>query len=535
MPLGPLVGRAGEPGRLHPDCEAPPGTIRPMKTASAVLVSLLAAAPLLAADSGSALPRSTPEEQGISSSAILAFVEDAEAQIDALHSVMVVRHGHVVAEGWWEPYRAEDPHVLFSLTKSFTSSAVGLAISEGKLSLDDTLLSIFPDQAPPQPSPELRAMRVRDLLTMNTGHHADANEPFPFFGPPDEPLPRVFMALPVAHRPGTHFVYNTPASQMLAEIVEKVTGERLPEYLGPRLFEPLGIEAPIWLSAGDGATLGGFGLSLRTRDIARFAQLYLQKGEWRGKQVLPADWVARATSRQVSNGSDPESDWQQGYGFQFWRSRHGNYRGDGAFGQYAIALPEQDAVVAITSGVRDMQAVLNLVWKHLQGGMQPGPLPPAPAERERLAAKLADLALKTPEGAATSPRTAALAGRSWIFPENDEGIESISLSGGDAPALIVRQGGVERRIPTGYGRWVRGGTAPLPNVGSDQEPVAASAAWTAEDTWRVKTCLYRSPFCSTWDLHFLEFQGDALRLEREANVAFGPTTRPALVGRPAPD
>jgi CubicO group peptidase (beta-lactamase class C family) len=499
-----------------------------MQTPRLAIFLALAAATLSAADGTPDLPRSTPEAQGISSAAILAFVEAAEEEIDALHSVMLVRHGHVVAEAWWEPYRPETPHVLFSLTKSFTSTAVGLAVAEGRLSLDDTVLSFFPGEAPPEPSDELKAMRVRDLLSMSTGHHAEEIQGFPYFEPPDGSLARAFLALPVAHRPGTHFVYNTPASQMLATIVERATGEALGEYLGQRLFEPLGIQDPIWLKAGDGVTLGGFGLSVRTRDIARFAQLYLQRGEWQGRQLLSPEWVDQATGRQVSNGSDPASDWNQGYGFQFWRSKHGNYRGDGAFGQYAIVMPAHDAVVAITSGVRDMQAVMNLVWERLLPELHPEPLAAAPADHDRLTAKLAGLALPTLSGAAT-PRLGQLSGRTWVFPENEQQLEAVSLGTGDAgTVLVLRLAGRERRIPTGNGEWLRGGTLPLPGFGSEDEPVAATGAWMAEDHLRVEACLYRTPFCVTYDL---AFAGDELTLDQEANVAFGPTKRPQLVGR----
>ena len=158
---------------------------------------------------------------------------------------------------------------------------------------------------------------------------------------------------------------------MLSAIVQKATGMTVLDYLRPRLFEPLGIEHPTWETSPQGISAGGFGLSIRTEDIARFGQLYLQKGNWQGKQLVPAAWVEAATARQTSNGSNPKSDWDQGYGYQFWRCRHGAYRGDGAFGQYCIVLPEQDAVIAITSGVKDMQAVLNLVWDKLLPAMKP--------------------------------------------------------------------------------------------------------------------------------------------------------------------
>src|SRR4030095_1699101 len=237
---------------------------------------------------GASLPRSSPEAQGVSSAAILSFIEAADKSIDSLHSFMLLRHGQVVAEGWWSPYDSQSPHVLFSLSKRFTSTAIGLAISEGKL-------------------------RVADLFRRNTGHETQPPRP------PDQSWKKAFLNHPVRFKPGTHFLYNTSATYMLAAIVEKTTGMSLLDYLRPRLFEPLGIDNPTWEKSPEGITAGGYGLSVRTEDIARFGQLYLQKGKWRGKQLIPAAWVEEATSFQTSNGSNPRSDWDQGYGYQFWR------------------------------------------------------------------------------------------------------------------------------------------------------------------------------------------------------------------------
>jgi CubicO group peptidase (beta-lactamase class C family) len=329
-----------------------------MKTIlSLILASVVCSGSLMAQTT--ALPRSSPEEQGVSSAAIREFIETADQQVDSMHSFVLVRHGHVVAEAWWSPEAADKPHILWSLSKSFTSTAVGMAVAEGMLSVDDPLLKFFPDETPAKPSTNLRAMRVRDLLTMNAGHQDELN------WREAEHWAKAFLAHPVPHQPGTHFRYNTPATYMLSAIVQKVTGETVLDYLTPRLFQPLGIEKPIWETSPQGISIGGYGLYLRTEDIAKFGQLYLQKGKWQGKQLLPESWVEQATSKQVSNGSDPGNDWDQGYGFQFWRCRHGAYRGDGKDGQFCIVLPDQDAVVAITANTRDMQAELNLVWDKL--------------------------------------------------------------------------------------------------------------------------------------------------------------------------
>ncbi len=331
------------------------------------------------------LPRSTPEAQGISSEAIRAFVEAADKEITTMHSFMIVRHGHVIAEGWWKPQTAETAHIMNSLSKSFTSTAVGLVIEEGKLSLDDEVLKFFPDSAPAAPSANLKAMRVRDLLTMSTGHESE-----PKFTK-EVPWVQTFLAHPVKFKPGTHFMYNTPATYILSAIVQKVTGKTVLEYLTPRLFEPLGIDKPTWGTSPQGITFGGYGLFIRTEDVAKFGQLYLQKGKWHGKQLVPESWVTAATSKQTSNGSNPKSDWDQGYGYQFWRCQHGAFRGDGANGQFCIVLPEQDTVIAITADTGNMQAQLNVVWDKLFPALQAKALPENKAGQEKLQQVIAGL------------------------------------------------------------------------------------------------------------------------------------------------
>ncbi len=434
-----------------------------------IVMSLLAcgSVSVSAQNSSLALPRSTPEAQGISADTILEFVKAADQQSDtdhAIHSFMLVRHGHVVAEGWWSPYGPDIPHKMFSLSKSFTSTAVGLAVTEGKLSLDDTVLSFFPEDAPPHPSAYLKAMRVRDLLIMSSGQDSNTVAHLDLAmrnaARSGEDMVKAFLAAPVSCKPGTLFIYNTPGTYALSAIVQEVTGETEFDYLKPRLFEPLGIENPTWDASPQGITWGGVGLNIRTEDIARFGLLYLQKGKWNGKQLLPAAWVEAATARQTSNGSDPTSDWDQGYGYLFWRCRHGFYRGDGAFGQFCIVMPQQDAVLAITSGTRDMQAVMNLVWDKLLPGMHPTPLPANAESDKKLERALAGLVLHQPQGAANSPTAAQVSGRTYLFPANAQNIDSVMLrfKGPDA-TLVVNSHGKEYRIGCGSGVWKKGRTA----------------------------------------------------------------------------
>lgn len=487
--------------------------------AFAAIAAAFFSSSLILASDNAGLPRSSPEAQGVSSSALLSFIEAADKDIDSFHSFMLVRHGQVVAEGWWAPYDAETPHALYSLSKSFTSTAVGLAIAEGKLNLDDEVLKFFPDDAPAEPTANLKSMRVSDLLRMSTGNQTEPPRPR------DQVWTKAFLNHPVPFKPGTHFLYNTSATYMLSAIVQKATGMTLLDYLHPRLFDPLGITHPTWEASPQGISAGGYGLSVRTEDIARFGQLYLQKGQWHGRQLLPAAWVEAATARQTSNGSSPASDWDQGYGYQFWRSRHGAYRGDGAFGQFCIVLPEENAVIAITSGVRDMQSVLNLVWDKLLPALNPSPLPPDAAASNKLADALKRLSLRTPEELASAK---AASGKKYVFASNDRKLESVALeTAGDGSdvTLVLGINGAEQRVVCGRGSWQKGRLA---WAQLSERPMAASGAWTTADTYTAKFCFVETPFTTTIRL---KFDADEVRCAVESNVSFGRTGAEELTGK----
>jgi hypothetical protein len=321
---------------------------------------------------------------------------------------------------------------------------------------------------------------------------------------------------------------------MLSAIVQKATGMTVLAYLKPRLFEPLGIDSPTWVADPQGISAGAYGLSLRTEEIARFGQLYLQKGNWKGKQLIPSQWVEEATARQTANGSSPNSDWDQGYGYQFWRSRHNTYRGDGAFGQYCMVIPEFDAVVVITSGVRDMQSVMNLVWEKLLPRMKANHLPENSVARRKLQAKLAGLVVKLPSGQPTMPLALKVSGKWFAFPKNDRDIEAVSFDfNSSTPVLNVRTTGREIRTPIGIGSWRKTPNAFTNGIDKfltvpTQPLVAVSGAWSANDVFNVKLVLYQTPYYSA--LTF-KFDGDRLLFDAEHNVSFGPRKLPQLVGQ----
>ena len=491
------------------------------------------------------LPRSTAEAEGISSLGILAFLEAAQTRHE-MHSFMLVRHGRVVAEGWWSPYAPQFNHTLYSLSKSFTSTAVGFAVTEGRLSVDDRVVSFFPSDLPDKVSDHLAALRVKDLLTMSVGNEKEPTQDMV----KAENWVRAFLAAPITHPPGSTFMYNSGATYMCSAIVQQVTGQKILDYLRPRLFEPLGIEGVTWETCPRGVNVGGWGLSVPTESLAKFGQLYLQRGAWNGRQILPARWVEEATTFKIQqplpakpSRPNEKNDWLQGYAYQFWRCTHGAYRGDGAFGQFTIVLPDQDAVIAITSESKDMQGELDLVWEHLLPAMKEGALPADRHGEARLQQTLASLALSMPKGQSTSPVAGRISGKTFRLDGNPLDLQSAAfVFGKDGCTVTFR--GVQGEYPMacGFERWQRGetalpGTPPrlvaggAPPTGTKSK-VAASGAWKDENTFEMLWRYYETPHHDTVTCRFDGDQVSIAFMNSIAAMSAAPKDkRPTLQGR----
>ncbi len=457
------------------------------------------------------LPRSLPALQGVASEGVLNFVNAVEKANLNLHSLMLVRHGQVVAEGWWAPYAPDLKHTLYSLSKSFTSTAVGMAVAEGKLTVDDKVVSFFKADAPETISENLAAMRVKDLLSMATGHDKEPTGAMRADG--NTNWIKAFLAAPVEHKPGTHFVYNSGATYMLSAIMQKLTGQPVVAYLKPRLFAPLGIEGADWEVDPNGINTGGWGLRVRTEDIAKFGQLYLQKGMWNGKRIISESWITDATSTHIMQPGDeskrPSSDWLQGYGYQFWRCRHDAYRGDGAYGQYCVVMPNQDAVLAITSESSNMPAILNAVWEHILPALQANNAADKTAQAP-LTQKLKSLALPLPVLESTSPTAATISGKTYTFADNSLKAKSASLTFGKEGCLFkLRDDAGDHQVTCGINRWNESETTfptkplklvPTPVPGEMRSRVAGSGTWQDPNTflmtWRfIETAHYETVTC----------------------------------------
>jgi CubicO group peptidase (beta-lactamase class C family) len=434
------------------------------------------------------LPSGTPSAEGVDARGIIAFLDAVEAApgID-MHSLMVLRHGTVIAQGWWAPYTPGRRHLLYSLSKSFTSTAAGFAVAEGLLRLDDPVVSYFPEFDAEITDPGSRSILVRHVASMASGHLTDQWDAA-VARDRAEPV-RGFLLGPPDREPGTVFAYNQPCTYTLAAIVQRTSGQTLTEYLRSRLFDPLGIGETTWGQHPKGRDLGYSGLHATTDSVARLGQFYLQRGAWEGRQLLSREWVVEATRVHVDNAAaSTNPDWQQGYCLQFWKSRHG-YRGDGAYGQFCLVLPVQGAVIATTAETDKMAELLDLVWEHLlpafDGGLPGGD---ADAALER---RLARLALPPVPARAELPA----GGGAW------DGSEFAPVDGDAAPRSLT---GV--RLAKAEGQWavdLDEDGSPLVlrlarngwNVSAEREtaPTAVSGGWTDADTLRFDVLFLETP------------------------------------------
>ena len=417
---------------------------------------------LCAASAFALMEPATPESQGVPSEAILKFIDGCEKTFDAgdlgaMHGFVIVRHGKVIAEGSWKPFDTlNETHMLYSHSKSFTSSAIGLLADRGKIDLDERIVDIFSNEVPAKVSENLAQLRVRDLLTMNVGKKdhllRDGGD-----------WVKEFLSKDFFRKPGTGFKYDSDATYMLAAIVEKKSGMKMMDYLQKNMFDQIGITKAWTTYSPQGIPCGGWGMNMTTRELARFGQLYLNRGDWDGKRVLSSDWVSLATTRQTWSGWQnvgvkalgEGSDWEQGYGFQFWRCRHGAYRAVGAGGQYTVVMPEKDMVVSAHAGLGDFPKELDLIWDNLLPVLKDAPLAENPSAQKKLADRLAKLAIKPVEFARA---------RKWTTPfefslrENSRGFKSVRFDpkdgGGCICTLVTRAG--EQKFPAGTGEWQKG-------------------------------------------------------------------------------
>jgi Beta-lactamase len=389
------------------------------------------------------LPRSTPEAEGVSSSRIIDFLNAIDTGRVELHSFMFIRHGKVIAEGWWNPYGSDYKHIMFSASKTFTATAIGLAVSENRLKITDKVISFFPYSLPDSISDYMRELTVQNLLTMSVGQ-----DPEPWVMGSDGDWINAFLKTIPVHKPGTVFKYNNTATFMLSAIVQQVTGQTVFDYLQTRIFRPLAIRGIDWDLSPQGINLGMIGLRLRTEDMAKFGQLLLQNGVWNGKQLISKEWIKEATSFKIqtsipgSKDSIRLSDWGQGYCYQMWRGRNNTVRLDGLGGQFVVLIPDKDAIVVLTANAKNTQDELNLVHNYLIPAIKSEkPFPENPDLISTLRKREAMLNLKPPVTVVSkSEFESKISGKEFDLEKNSNNIQSVYFTfGGDESSFALKR------------------------------------------------------------------------------------------------
>ncbi len=396
--------------------------------AGLIILLILSGVMNLTGQNSDKLPRSIPELEGVSSSGIIDFLNAIDTGQVEIHSFMFLRHGKVIAEGWWNPYGPDYKHLLYSASKTFTATAIGLAVSENRLKITDKVVSFFPSSVPDTIGNFMKDLTVENLLTMSVGQ----DPPGMGAGGQDDWI-RTFIEQEPVHKPGSVFRYNNMATFMLSAIVQQVTGQTVFDYLMPRIFKPLSIRGIDWDLNPQGINLGMIGLRLRTEDLAKFGQLLLQNGVWNKEQLIPAEWIKKATSFKIES-NDPSNklpknlnDWAQGYCYQMWRGRNNTVRLDGMAGQYVILIPDKDAIVVLTANARNTQNELNLVHNYLIPAIKSDkPLEVNQSFNNTLQKKQAALSIKIPVSELSkSDLETKLSGNEFILNENENKIHSV--------------------------------------------------------------------------------------------------------------
>lgn len=467
-------------------------------------------------------PRSRPEDQEVNSEAVLGFLDSVAASGLELHSFMLYRRGHVVAEGWWKPYRPDRIQMTHSLTKSVAVCGVAYAISEGRFSYDDKVVSFFTDDLPKNVDDKLAAMTVRDLLTMRTGHAEEVSGSV--WRQITTSWVAEFFKIPIVHQPGSTFVYTSAASFMLSAIVTQTTGEKLRDYLEPRLFAPLCIRGISWDESPGGVNPGGNGLSWKTSDALKLGVLHAQRGRWKHKQVIDASWVAEATQTHAESSEGK-------YGYQWWIGESGAYYAIGKFGQVMVVFPQYDAVLAITAAINGSRKILRHIWHAFPRAFSTaGSAEAAMGLRDRLA----ELSLLPQIPPSRSNRVSEVSGRVYEMASNEDGVSQVQLyfeTDRCVFSLVDRRG--RHEVVVGLREWIEGSTSMTGNelhhqYQPDCAGVVAGGRWIDECTFQMTWQFTESVFRDTVECRF---EGDKITLDRRVNVNSAGLSRPTLMGK----
>lgn len=461
---------------------------------------------------------------GVCRETVADYLLRAQKEGISIHGLEIYKGDQRIVRLAPPPYEPTDKRQLYSLSKSFCSTAFGFCVDDGLVTLDTRVLDVFPDKAPAIVTPWVDSLTFRNVISMNSGHERCV---FPEIKYAADGVRR-FLELAQKHQPGTRFVYNTAATYVIAAAVERLTGEHLMDFLQRRFFTPAGLSGSYWHTTADGVAEGGCGLHANIDDIAALGRLYLGKGIYEGKRYLSEDWVTEASSALSDNSMNGTPDWCAGYGCQFWCNAREGYRGDGAMGQLCVILPETDLVVAQVAECFDMQKELDLLFD-----MKERLFGESTMTEEELEQILATMYTEF----TTSDRPLANDGKTYICDENVQGLTQMTLKKeGDKLRFLFSDGKRIQSILCGWGEWVDNQFR-----GKYMRPTLGMLADGVEDDIRVAACYrlndngaeiaMRNRHCPHFMKYIFTVEGDTVTMKMEAFASFTIGETKPITGR----
>ncbi len=431
------------------------------------------------------IPYAAPTDMGVPSHAIYNFIRKLEESRIPMHSILLARHGSLIAEAYYSPFKANTLHRMFSVSKSFTSVAIGLLAEERKLSLDDPIVTYFPDKVPENVHPWISRMTIRDMLKMETCRSITTYKLHP-----EKDWVESFFITEPGHEPGTVFHYDTSSSHTLCALVERLSGMPMLDYMRERYLDQAGFSRDAYMLKDPfGISMGGSGLMATPMDLMIFALIIMNGGSLNGKEYLPERYIRAAVSHQthtLMNG--PVLEECQGYGYQFWRIRHEGFACYGMGGQLAVCLPEYGFICVTTADTQGIQGgnqtIYNSLYEELLPYLSERPLPADPSGQARLEACIRNLCIQPLQGMTSSPVMADIHARSYRLKANSSGFASISLefdSEGKEGLLIIRKENERLDLPFGFGRMAPG-SFPIYS-----QRCVTSGIWLSEDKLYIKS------------------------------------------------
>lgn len=426
----------------------------------------------------------TPEEVGISSASILKFMKELEFKEIPMHSLLIIRYGKLVAETYYSPYKKESLHRMFSVTKSFTSIAIGLLAESGLLSLEDKIADYFPEMLPESGvHPYIAETTIKDMLKMSSAHE---NTTYKFDLEKD--WVKSFFNITPSHYPGSIFSYDTSSSHTLAALVEKLTGVKMLDYLRSKFLNDLEFSKDSYIiSDPDGVSMGGSGLMATPMDLAKVAWTIIREGKWEDKQLLPKWYLEEAIKNQIDTSvKGGTTEEKQGYGYQIWRIRNDGYALFGMGGQLAICIPKEDLLIITTADTQGMgggvQAIYDTFWSEVYDNLSNKTLTEDKEKFDALQSVLRENQIKPVKGELFNSKVNTVNGSTYKFNENSMGLENIKIEWEENSGIFFfenKNGKHELRF--GIGEHIEG---KFPHYNMN---CVTSGAWGLENTFIIKS------------------------------------------------